>query len=222
VWPFEGDLGYRRALESAGSVTTPLLAGFSFTLLALLLPTLSSEKTVVITRGGTRVVNETQSFSAAPELAAGFFLFAGLLFVFSVQVAVFLRYRNHCPSDLQEWFPEYFPVGNGGKAPRFAAKLEEWSTADWPAIRVGDQWFGGWPRRYLAEEIARANRYAQGMRHLYHGGILALLIGLTTMVWPPAETADAGRWILVIVGGAGAIVEIVWILKLALAGRRER
>jgi hypothetical protein len=33
VWVFDEHPGYRRAIESAGTVAAPLLAGFSFTLL---------------------------------------------------------------------------------------------------------------------------------------------------------------------------------------------
>ena len=70
VWPFKGDLGFRRSIESAGTVAAPLLAGFSFTLLVLHLPTLGEKETAVRVGADVRVTETSQDFSALPELAA--------------------------------------------------------------------------------------------------------------------------------------------------------
>lgn len=212
VWPLEGGFGYRRAIASAGTVAAPLLAGFSFTLLVLLLPMLSTSRTTVVASGGVRLVSESQSFSAAPELAAGMVLLAGLLFIFSVQAGVFVLQNSREPVDLLQWYPEYFPVGK--LKTDELAELREWDEDKWQALNVGDQWFAGWPRKHLYEQARAANRWADRMRRLYQGGIVLLLTGLTVLVWPPAEDAGAGRWALVCIGAFGVLAEVSWILRL--------
>lgn len=199
------------AIETAGAAAAPLLAGFAFTLFVLVVPMLGERRTLATTAEGTRLVTESDAFSAAPELAAGLLLLAGLLLIFSVQAAIYLRYHNLRPSEIAEWYPEYFPESTEG-SPGEAERLGEWSTADWPAMRVGDRWYGGWPRRFLHEEVRRAGRYAGWMRWLYHLGILSLLVGLTALVWPPADSESLGRWALVVVGAIGALVEVGWIV----------
>ncbi len=208
IWSFEGDIGYRRAIEGAGSVAAPLLAGFSFTLFVLLLPSLSPDKTVVTVRGA-RLVTESEGFSAAPEVAAGLVLLAGLLFVFSVQAAMFLRMRNHRPADLMELYPHYFPQGDSEL--KVAEKLPGWNDGKWLARNVGDRWFAGWTRKYLYTETRSANRWADWMRRLYQSGILALLVGLTVLVWPPEGAGDTGRWAMVGIGIVGTLGEVTWM-----------
>ena len=210
IWPFEGHPGFVRAIESAGSVAAPLLAGFAFTLLVLVMPSLEPASTEIVTRSGVAVVHKSEAFSASPALAAACLLFAGISLVFSVQAAIGLRYHNHSPSELAEWYPEYFPHTTEDPPPA-AEILGEWSSEDWPAMRVGGEWYGGWPRRYLAEERRKAHRYATWMRRLYHAGILSLLLGLTVLVWPPVTSAGPGRWSLVMIGALGVAIEIGWI-----------
>jgi hypothetical protein len=211
VWQFDDHPGFRGAIESAGTAAAPLLAGFAFTLFVLVVPTLGEDKTLLTTGKGTRLVTESNAFSAAPELAAGLLLFAGLLLIFSLQAAIYLQYHNLRPSDLAEWYPEYFPE-SVANPPEGTQQLGEWSTADWPAMRVENQWYGGWPRRFLRDEVQRADKHAKWMRWLYHLGILSLLGGLTALVWPPAGAGGSGRWALVVVGAIGVIAEVVWIL----------
>lgn len=199
-------------MGDAGSVAGPLLAGFSFTLFVLLLPTLSPEKTVVATPHGLRVVSESPGFSAAPEVAAALVLLAGLLFVFSVQAAAFVRQHTHEPADLLQWYPEYFPKGDLER--QAAAGLPGWNEGPWQAWNVGDQWIAGWARKFLYAEVQVANRWADWMRRLYQGGILLLLAGLTVLVWPPPGDGDFGRWLIVGIGVAGATAEAGWMLTL--------
>src|SRR3954451_19765105 len=90
VWAYDTEEGYRNSIETAGAVAAPLLAGFSLTLLGLLLPSLTAERTVISAPGGVRSVTEKSGISAVPELAAGLLLLAGILLIFSVQVAVAL------------------------------------------------------------------------------------------------------------------------------------
>jgi len=220
VWQFDSHPGFRRAIEQAGAIAAPLLAGFSFTLFALVVPSLDGQTTVIELSHHRTILTESRPFSAAPELAAGLFLLAGLLLVFSVQAAILLRYHNHSPSELGEWYPEYFPEAAAGEdAPETAQALPEWASLEWPAVQVGARWYGGFPRRYLAEEVPRANRAAAWMRWLYQLGILALLAGLTAFVWPPAGQCSPGRWALAAVGALGALIEFGWVMAPTCAGR---
>jgi hypothetical protein len=221
VWQFDSHPGFRRAIEQAGAIAAPLLAGFSFTLFALVVPSLGGQSTAIELAHHRTILTESQPFSAVPELAAGLFLLAGLLLVFSVQAAILLRYHNHSPSELAEWYPEYFPEAAGAVAPKAAQALPEWDSLEWQAVQVGSRWYGGFPRRYLAEEVPRANRAAVWMRWLYQLGILALLVGLTAFVWPPPGQCDPGRWALAAVGTFGALIEFCWVMAPTFAGSQR-
>ncbi|MEA2467349.1 MAG: hypothetical protein QOJ57_1475 [Thermoleophilaceae bacterium] len=208
VWPLDAHLGYRRSIESAGTVAAPLLAGFSFTLLVLLLPTLGDERTTVRAGAAASVVKESQAFTAVPELAAILLLLAGLALVFSVQAAITTRYYAHSPAELEEWYPEYFP----GEEPPEADRPAGWMTDDgWSAKRVGGKWYAGWPRQFLYEELKTGNKWAAWTRGLYHLGIVALLSGLTALVIPPAGGGSPGRTLLVVLAAVGVVVELSWI-----------
>jgi hypothetical protein len=212
VWVFEEHPGYRRAMESAGTVAAPLLAGFSFTLLVLLVPTLGEETTTVHVGSTYRDVATSELFSALPEVAALLLLLAGLLLIASVQAAITARYFGHAPSDLEEWYPEFFPdASSGADPPAHAAALEGWNVEGWPALRTDTKWYAGWLRRYFYEEVTRANRWAGATRLLYHAGILALLLGLTALVTPPAGGGEFWRWMLFGLALAGALAEGAWI-----------
>jgi hypothetical protein len=219
VWHFEDHPGFRRAIDQAGAIAAPLLAGFSFTLFALVVSSLGSHATSIELSGHRTLISQGDGFSAVPELAAGLFFLAGLLLIFSVQAAILLRYHNHSPSELAEWYPEYFPEADGEEAPASARALAGWEEPGWPAARVGSRWYGGFPRRYLAEEIRRADRAASWMRRLYHAGILALLVGLTALVWPASGEGDPARSALVVLGALGVLVEFVWVAGATLRRR---
>ena len=81
-WPY----GYPGSVESAGSVAAPLLAGFSFALIGLIVPE------------GTGI--------RWPGLALTLFVAAGLLFVAAVQCGFWARLWTVTPSDLCEWSPD--------------------------------------------------------------------------------------------------------------------
>jgi hypothetical protein len=214
VWPFRGHPGFLRSMEGAGTVAAPLLAGFSFTLLALVVPTVGTERTVIAGGSGIRVVREHEAFSAEPTLAALLLLLAGLLLVFSVQAAIFVGYHRLSPSTLEEWYPQYFrqaPAEHPDRAD-VPADLKNWDHPDVPATRVGTRWFAGAMRRYLYIELENANRWASATRNLYHFGILSLLSGLTDPVWPPVGQDRGVRVALVALAVAGTAVEAVWIL----------
>lgn len=220
VWAYDSEEGYRNSIETAGAVAAPLLAGFSLTLLGLVVPSLTEERTVVSGANGVRAVTEKSGVSAAPELAAGLLLVAGILLIFSVQVAVALRRHNHAPSQLQELWPQHFPQSRDGTDEAdVPADLVGWEYTEAYAnavpIRVGRQWYSGFVRSFLYSEWAKADTYADRMRALYHGGILALLAGLTALVVPPADNSTPERWALVAVAAAGVVIELVWIWRVS-------
>jgi hypothetical protein len=200
-------------MESAGTVAAPLLAGFSFTLLVLVVPTFSGERTVLTGRSGVKVVQQHDAFSGAPEVAALLLLLAGLLLVFSIQAAIYMRYHSQTPGELAEWYPQYFreAQSDGSEALDVPSDLKGWDLPDAPAMRVGGRWYGGLMRKYLYDEIVTANKWAKRMRNLYHGGILSLLSGLTVLVWPPAGQGTPSRVALAAVALVGTIAEAVWI-----------
>lgn len=205
VWVFDGHPGYVQAITHAGAVAAPLLAGFSFTLLALLLPTLDDPKNPPPDKA------DQAPFSACPELAGLLFLLAGLLLVAAVQAAIFIRYHAVRPSQLEEWYPEYFPPGERDAEPKGSDQPPEWSTDDWQARLVGGKWYGGWVRKYVYEATARATTWADWARWLYHGGILALLTGVAFLVAPPGGSWSLGRTVLFSLAVAGVAVEAYWI-----------
>jgi hypothetical protein len=213
VWIFDDHPGYRRAMESSGTVAAPLLAGFSFTLLVLLLPTLGTSGSAVQI-GGTRGASTSEPFSAMPDVAAVLILIAGLLLIACVQAAITARYFGHAPADLEGLFPEYFPEAtrDSTEPPEEATALPGWEEDGWPALRAGTKWHAGWIRRYFYEEVWQASRWAVATRTLYHFGILALVLGLTALVTPPAGAGGFWRWTLFGVATLGALGEAGWIL----------
>lgn len=96
-WPY----GYPQAVDSAGSVAAPLLAGFSITLLGI----------AIASSTGMRWANE-----AMVALAAA----TGLL-VFAVQAAFIARSFHVTPAELLGWWAE--PDKNPG-----LAQLHQWQA----------------------------------------------------------------------------------------------
>jgi hypothetical protein len=188
-------------------VAAPLLAGFAFALLALVLPKLAHQKVSAIPPTSA----SEPPFSAVPELAALLFLVAGLLLVFAVQASVYIRYFETRPTELQEWYPEYFPPDSGWPPSEETRSLAEWDTARWPAMRSGAKWYGGWPRGFLYRTNRDAERWADRAANLYHAGIVSLLAGVTALLVPPSDQASFMRVALAVVAGVGTLAEIVWV-----------
>lgn len=207
------DHGYRRALDSAGSVAAPLLAGFSFTLLVLFLPSLGERATTVTGRGRIGVAQQTEPFSAHPEPAAVLLLSAGLLLVASVQATINMRKHSHTPGELQQWYPESFREVQARHAEPSEAQASFWEFEGWAARSVDSRWYGAWVRHHLYVELQKANRWANWMRGLYHFGILCLLGGITALVTPPSGQADGWRTVLLGVALLGTVSEFVWIVS---------
>ena len=96
------------------------------------------------------------------------------------------------------------------------AMTEFWNREDWTERRVGRRWYGAWARQYMYTKLLRAQRWAQWTRWLYHLGIVALLVGLTAIVWPPHHQWTAWRDLLLAVAMLGALSELCWIMWVAL------
>src|SRR6185437_542531 len=89
VWTPAQPLGYLESIQAAGSVASPLLAGASFTLVAL-------------------VLQSSTPFGRWEDLALLLFVAAGLAQVFAVQSIIWTRRYMATPDEFKEWFPDDF------------------------------------------------------------------------------------------------------------------
>lgn len=96
VWSFPGPPGYLESIQAAGSIAAPLLAGASFTLVAL-------------------VLQSTTAFGRWQNLALLLLVAAGLAQVFAVQSVIWTRRYMVTPDELRQWFPDDFT--DGGERP---------------------------------------------------------------------------------------------------------
>src|ERR1700735_3823437 len=92
VWSSAGPPWYLESIQAAGSVAAPLLAGASFTLVAL-------------------VLQSTTPFSRWQDLALLLLVAAGLAQVFAVQSVIWTRRYMVTPDELRQWFPGDFTDG---------------------------------------------------------------------------------------------------------------
>jgi hypothetical protein len=86
AWDVPDDFGAAAAIQSVGTVAAPLLAGFSFTLLTL-------------------VVQNPNDF-AEPGVTLLLLVAAGLAMIFAVQFGAWARLHEARPSDYREWWPD--------------------------------------------------------------------------------------------------------------------
>ncbi len=194
-----GPVGYGSAVEGAGLTAAPLLAGFSFTLLAL-----------VISAG-----DGGSGISAVPELAALLFLVAGLLLVFCVQFAFRTRGFAAGPGALSVWMPEETaPSSETGAEARLASGA--WESWTLKPRRVGDLWVSGRLRQLQREQRAEEVRWSARTRWAYNCGIITLLGGLTALLVPP-DADERVRLVAVVIAAAVTIAEITWVVADALA-----
>jgi len=96
VWTFAGPPGYQESIQAAGSVAAPLLAGASFTLVAL-------------------VLQSSTPFGRWQDLALLLLVAAGLAQIFAVQSVIWTRRFMATPDELRQWFPDDFT--DGGERP---------------------------------------------------------------------------------------------------------
>ena len=156
-------------------IAAPLLAGFSFTLLALVI---SADD------GGSGI-------SAVPELAALLFLVAGLLLVFCVQFAFRTSGFAAGPGALSDWMPEETaPSSETGAEARLASG--GWESWTLKPRRVGDLWVSGRLRQLQREQRAEEVRWSARTRWAYNCGIITPLGGLTALLVPPDADERCG------------------------------
>jgi hypothetical protein len=89
VWTTSGPLAYLESIQAAGTVAAPLLAGASFTLVAL-------------------VLQSPTPFGRWQDVALLLFVAAGLAQIFAVQSVIWTRRYMATPDDLRQWFPDDF------------------------------------------------------------------------------------------------------------------
>jgi hypothetical protein len=107
VWASTSPLGYSESIRAAGTVAAPLLAGASFTLVALVL------------QSGT-------PFGRWPNLALLSFVAAGLAQVFAVQSVIWTRRYLVTPDELRQWFPEDF-TDHGERPTPWVQQFQRWN-----------------------------------------------------------------------------------------------
>lgn len=90
TWQPPLPLGYAASIQGLGGFAAPLLAGASFTMAALLLPTLAADQ---------------PRFARWPDAAVSLFIASGLAQIGAVQAAVWARRYDTLPEELAQWWP---------------------------------------------------------------------------------------------------------------------
>jgi hypothetical protein len=104
VWTFSGPPGYLESIQAAGNVAAPLLAGASFTLVAL-------------------VLQSTTAFGRWQDLALLLLVGAGLAQVFAVQSVIWTRRYMVTPDELRQRFPDDF-TDNGERPTQWLLNVQ--------------------------------------------------------------------------------------------------
>jgi hypothetical protein len=91
TWHPPEPLGYPASIQALGGFAAPLLAATSFTMTALLLPTLSST---------------SKNFVRWPDAALTLFVAGGLAQIAAVQATMWARRYDTSPDELSQWFPD--------------------------------------------------------------------------------------------------------------------
>jgi len=132
VWTTSGPLAYLESIRAAGTVAAPLLAGASFTLVALIL-------------------QSATPFGRWQDVSLLLFVAAGLAQIFAVQSVIWTRRYMATPDDLRQWFPDDFtdcgerPTQwlqllqrfNDERARRWAARTRAWINAGITLLLAG-------------------------------------------------------------------------------------
>jgi hypothetical protein len=193
VWTSSGPFAYLESIQAAGTVAAPLLAGASFTLVAL-------------------VLQSTTRFGRWQDVSLLLFVAAGLAQIFAVQSVIWTRRYMATPDDLRQWFPDdftdrgerptqwlqLFQRFNDEHAKRWAGRTRAWinagitlllagiaagvvppgpiSSARWPVITVA--WIGvaveaSWVAAMLLDERARPGMLVRSGAVFTAGGATA-------------------------------------------------
>jgi hypothetical protein len=107
VWTFTGPPGYLESIQASGSVAAPLLAGASFTLVAL-------------------VLQSATPFGRWQDLALLLLVGAGLAQIFAVQSVIWTRRYMVTPDELRQWFPDDF-TNDGERPTQWLVNVQEFN-----------------------------------------------------------------------------------------------
>ncbi|WP_405658252.1 hypothetical protein [Streptomyces sp. RK9] len=106
TWQPPLPLGYAASIQGLGGFAAPLLAGASFTMAALLLPTLAAAQ---------------PRFARWPDAAVSLFIASGLAQIGAVQAAVWARRYDTLPEELAQWWPGEM---QGGRPTRWLRNVQ--------------------------------------------------------------------------------------------------
>lgn len=105
VWTIRGPVAYLESIQAAGTVAAPLLAGASFTLVAL-------------------VLQSPTRFGRWQNVSLLLFVGAGLAQVFAVQSVIWARRYMTTPDELKQWFPDDF-TDHGKRPTQWLQRLQQ-------------------------------------------------------------------------------------------------
>lgn len=112
----------------------------------------------------------------------------------------------------------------GALEANFNARRFIWSSADvaawWPEIKA-DSTDEDKLRAEQGQAFARWRTWIRWARRMYNGGVLALLIGLSSVIPPPPgpHVEAALRWVAAGVVSAAFVTELVWMIVATRAVR---
>lgn len=112
-WPY----GFRAAINSVGTVASPLLAGFSFALIGLVIPSASAFRW--------------------PGVSLALLVVSGISFVMAVQCGFWAQLWVVMPSELEEWGPNDPPARRLAELRLHAHGFNIWSRRVNACYRVG-------------------------------------------------------------------------------------
>lgn len=132
VWTSGGPFAYLESIQAAGTVAAPLLAGTSFTLVAL-------------------VLQSPTPFGRWQDVSLLLFVAAGLAQIFAVQSVIWTRRYMATPDELKQWLPDDFtdhgerPTEwlqllqrfNDERARRWAGRTRAWINAGITLLLAG-------------------------------------------------------------------------------------
>jgi len=205
-------MGLRRTLDAGGLTAAPVLAGFSFTLLALILPDLRPDTPATV-RDGLVAVAGDEPFSVSPEAAAILFIVAGALFVFALQAALMARQVGMTPSELMDWMTdEVRPPGKAPAETRHGIAERRLHDRDVTSSL-----------RWTQREMARLEMpWLRATKWLYNAGMIALLAGIVVMVWPPDPGDATAQTAAALVALSALLFEVVLLATLRIAFLRAK
>jgi hypothetical protein len=196
TWQRPAPYGIAEAIGAAGTVVAPLLAGFSVTLIVLILGVIASDKganaTSLTSHGAVTVPPAT---ILHPDLALVLLIAAAGALLAAVQCAFWARQYQATPSEIEQWWGAL-------------DDLEDvYIRSNWEQARKEQL---GYTKLQLL--------WIQRFRVAYHAGILLILSALTIVLIPGGEIG-VERWCAIAAGILATTAEATWIAATALAAR---